>query len=326
MSAVKTAFITGVTGQDGSYLAELLINKGYLVHGLTKTLSVNLKGLDLEFKGISSKLVLHSGDVSEKSTIYELIKKIKPDEVYHLATKHDLSDSLDNYLAIRSVDFDGTYFLLNAIKELKSSCKFFFASTSKVFGRVTSSPQNENTLFNPNSLYGISKVASMFLVEMFRNSYDMFACSGILYNHESPRRDQFFLPKKITNAAAKIKMGLEKELKLGDIEAKRDWGFAKDYVEAMWLMLQANRPEDYIIGTGEVHSVKDILEIAFGSLDLEWQKYVIIDEKYIRPKEDFETVADISKIKSDLNWEPKTKFEEMIILMVKSDLASFSNK
>lgn len=315
----KIAFITGITGQDGSYLAELLLDKDYEVYGLVQSFSYQ-NNENWRISHILNKIILHSGDVSNYEIIYELIKKIQPNEVYHLATKHDLENSLQNYYEIQRTNINSTYYFLNAIKELKLDCKFFFASSSNIFGKVISSPQNEQTIFNPNSLYGISKVASMQLVKMYRREQDIFACFGILYNHESPRRDIYFLPRKITRAAARIKAGKEKELVLGNINIKRDWGFAGDYVEAMWLMLQAEKPDDYVIGSGEIHSIKDILDIAFREVGLDWENYIVINREFFRKEGDVSMVADISKIKNKLGWQPKVKFEDLIKMMIKEDI------
>ncbi len=316
---MRTAFITGIAGQDGSYLAELLLSKDYEVHGLVNFFN-NQRDKILRINNILDKIILHNGDVSNYETVHGLIRKIQPDEIYHLATKHEVSLSLQDYLETQGTNVNSTYYLLNSIKELKLNCKFFFASSSKIFGRALSSPQNEQTAFVPNSIYGISKVAGMNLVKMYRGEQGVFACSGILYNHESPRRDLFFLPRKITQAAAKIKFGKEKKIVLGNIEAKRDWGFAGDYVEAMWLILQADKPEDYVIGTGEIHSVKDILDIAFEEVGLNWKDYIVISEEFFRKEGDCPLVADISKIKKELKWQPKTSFEELIKMMVQNDL------
>lgn len=315
----KIAFITGIAGQDGSYLAQLLLDKDYEVHGLVQSFSYQ-NNENWRIANILDKIILHSGNVSNYEIIYELIKKIQPNEVYHLATKHDLENSLQNYSEIQKTNIDSTYYFLNAIKELKPDCKFFFASSSNIFGKVISSPQNEQTIFNPNSLYGISKVASMQLVKMYREEQDIFACFGILYNHESPRRDIYFLPRKITRAAARIKAGKEKELMLGNINIKRDWGFAGDYVEAIWLMLQAEKPDDYVIGTGKIHSIKDILDIAFREVGLNWENYIVINRGFFRKEGDVPIVADISKIKNKLGWQPKVEFEELIKIMVKEDI------
>lgn len=317
---MKKALITGISGQDGSYLAELLLAKGYDVHGLIRPFPGE-GGVALpRIRHILDKINLHVGDVSEEATVRELVKVVKPDEIYHLATKHEVGISTQEYLDTRSIDVDSTMYFLSSIDAYQPNCRFFYASSSNVFGAVSSSPQNESTTFNPSSIYSISKVASMYLVRMYRSKKCLFACSGILYNHESPRRDLFFLPRKITSSAAKIKLGFEKELILGDLDARRDWGYAGDFVEAMWLMLQAEKPEDYVIGTGETHSVREVLDIAFELLGLDWSKYVKINDALLRPKEKFEMVADVSKIKKELGWEPKRKFADVIRMMIQEDL------
>ena len=315
---MKIALITGIIGQDGLYLSELLLSKGYQVHGVD--LSDGKNNTASKINHILDKLVLYGGNVSDYATVRDLIDKIKPNEIYHLAAKHDLANSLNNYSEIQRTNVNSTYYFLNAIKELKPDCKFFFASSSKIFGKAVSSPQNEQTAFSPNSLYGVSKVVGMHLVKMYCDKYDIFSCSGILYNHESPRRDLNFLSRKITRAAARIKVGKEKELMLGNIDAKCDWGFAGDYVEAMWLMLQADEPDDYVIGTGEIHFVKDILNIAFEEVGLNWQDYVILDKELFRKEGDCPIVADVSKIKNKLGWRPKVEFEDLIKMMIKEDM------
>lgn len=317
---MKVAFITGINGQDGSYLAEFLLDKGYEVHGLTRSFLGQPEVALFRISHILDKINLYVGDVSDEVIVRELVGSIKPDEIYHLATKHEVDITIEDYLQSRNTNIDSTVYFLAAIEELQPSCRFFYGSSSKVFGCSSSSPQNEKTGFNPNSIYAISKVASMQLVRLYRSQKDLFACSGILYNHESPRRDLFFLPRKITSTAAKIKLGLEKELVLGDLDARRDWGYAGDFVEAMWLTLQAGKSDDYVIGTGEMHSVRDILDAAFGYLELDWGQYVKVNSALVRPKEKFEMVADISKIKKELGWTPRTKFEGWIKMMIQEDL------
>ena len=320
MIGMKTAFITGITGQDGSYLAEFLLGKGYEVHGLTRQFSGRAEVALPRLRHVLDKINLHIGDLSDQMVARELVEHIKPDEVYHLATKHEVGITVDEYIATRSIDVDATLYFLGAIAELRPKCRFFYASSSNVFGSPSSSPQNEKTIFNPHSIYGISKVSSMHLVRMFRSKRQLFACSGILYNHESPRRDLFFLPRKITSTAAKIKLGLEKVLVLGELDARRDWGYAGDFVEAMWLMLQADKPQDYVIGTGETYSVRDLLDIVVGYLGMDWAQYVKVDGALIRPKGSIEIVADISEIQRDLGWAPKTKLEDMMKMMVQEDI------
>lgn len=315
---MRKALITGIAGQDGSYMAELLLSKGYEVHGVER--ESNNKGKFWRIEHILDRLTVHTGDVSDYKTVKDLIKEIKPDEVYHLATKHDLPNSLENYHAVKATNLDSTYFLLSSIKEFSSTSKLFFASSSKVFGDLLFSPQNEETPLHPDSLYGISKVAASALVKMYREKEGIFACSGILYTHESPRRDPYFLFRKVTLSAARIKLGIENELKIGDLSAKRDWGFAGDYVEAMWRMLQQDKPEDFMIGIGETHSVQELVELVFGELGLDWHKYVTVDSAFVRPPERVEMRADITKAKTKLGWSPKVGFREMVKMMVESDL------
>jgi GDPmannose 4,6-dehydratase len=320
---MKKALITGVAGQDGSYLAELLISKGYEVHGVIRSEGDRNSEYLWRIKHILNTIHIHIVDVSNYESVKELIKKIKPDEIYHLATKHDLSNSLENYLSITRTNLDSTYFLLSSIKEFNPNSKLFFASSSRIFGNPLVSPQNEDTPKLTNSLYGVSKLAASELIRMYREKEGIFACSGILFTHESPRRDLGFLSHKVTLGAVKIKLGLESVLGIGNLEAKRDWGYAGDYVEGMWLMLQNSKPEDFVIGTGEVHSVQELVELAFGELSLDWKKYVIIDPKFVRQLENVEVGADISKIKKELGWLPKTSFNDLVREMVRADLDSF---
>lgn len=317
---MKKAFITGITGQDGSYLAELLISKGYEVHGL-----VRQKSDHQNLSEILSKINLHVGDVTDEIRLTGLIESISPDEIYHLATRHEVNITTEDYVKTNKVDAESTMFILMAIANHAPKAKFFYASSSNVFGEVKSSPQSEDYPLNPTTIYGISKASSMRLVRMFREKKDIFACSGILFNHESPRRNTFFLPRKITSTAAKIKLGLESQLILGDIESRRDWGYAGDVASAMWLMLQAEGPTDYVIGTGKTHSVRELLDIAFNRLNLDWKKYVQVSPEFVRQVEKHEIVADISKIKNELKWTPKKDFKSLIEDMVDSDLKLFKN-
>ncbi len=317
---MKVALITGINGQDGSYLAEFLLDKGYEVHGLTRPFLGQPEVALSRIRHILDKINLHVGDVSDEVMVRELVGNIKPDEIYHLATKHEVGITTEEYFQTRNTNIDSTVYFLAVIKDIQPKCKFFYASSSKVFGHTSSSPQSEETGLSPDSIYSISKVAGMHLVRLYRSQKDLFACSGILYNHESPRRDLFFLPRKITSTAAKIKLGIEKELVLGDLDARRDWGFAGDFVEAMWLTLQAEKPDDYVIGTGETHSVRDVLDAAFGFLELDWGQYVKVNSALVRPRQKFEMVADISKIKKELGWTPRTKFEDWIKMMIHEDI------
>jgi GDPmannose 4,6-dehydratase len=313
---MKKALITGITGQDGSYLAEFLLEKGYEVYGTIFGKSDNFWRIE----NIKAKIKIYECDVRDEEKIAELVKKIVPDEIYHLASRVDTRVIFEDEKDILKTNFESVHFILRAMKLYSEKSKFFLAGSSLMFGDAKESPQNENTALNPNTPYGIAKTAGFHLIKMYRDNYDVFACTGILYNHESPRRDLKFLPRKITSAAAKIKLGKEKKLILGNIEAKRDWGFAGDYVEAMWLMLQSGKSDDYIIGTGELHSVKDILDLAFGEIGLNWRDYVVVRDEFFRKEGKFPLVADISKIKKELKWQPKTSFEELIKMMLQNDL------
>lgn len=326
---MKKALITGITGQDGSYLAELLISKDYEVHGLERR--VAFEDSDKRYSRIShlisdNKISLHYGDVTDYPSIWKLIQKIQPDEIYHLAAQSQVKVSFDDEFGTFRNNINGTHHVLSAVKELKPDCKFYFAASSEMFGKVQSSPQDENTPFNPVSPYAITKVVGFDLTKIYRDAYKIFGCSGILFNHESPRRGFEFVTRKITSTAAKIKLGMEKELRLGNLEAKRDWGFAGDYVEAMWLMLQTEKPNDYVVGTGVNHTVKEFLEIAFGALELDWQKYVVVDEKFFRPLEVHTLLANPEKAKKNFGWQPKTSFEDLVKMMVEADLNYFKNR
>ncbi len=319
----KIALITGISGQDGSYLAELLLSKGYEVHGLVRRLAVeNGEERFSRIKHILGKIKIHHGDVYTYQTIWRLIAKIKPDEVYHLAAQSFVWVSfLDDYATL-DINISGTHHVLSAIKELSPKTKFYFAGSSEMFGQARHTPQNEKTTFNPVSPYAISKVAGYYLTKMHRDAYGLFACSGILFNHESPRRGYEFVTRKITSTVAKIKLGMVSELELGNLEAKRDWGFAGDYVVAMWQMLQQKQPDDYVIATGESHSVREFVEAAFGYLGLDWKKYVSIDDIYKRPAEVELLKGDYSKANKKFGWKPKIKFNELVKMMVDADLKS----
>ncbi|MDP3052561.1 MAG: GDP-mannose 4,6-dehydratase [bacterium] len=337
---MKKALITGITGQDGSYLAELLLDKNYQVHGLVRRSAVEKK--DERFsriKHILNRIEMHYGDVRDYPAIWRLIEKIKPDELYHLAAQSQVGVSFEDDFGTFQINTNGTHYLLDAVKNIKPDCKFYFAGTSEMFGDVKESPQNEDSLFNPVSPYGISKLASFYLTKMYRDAYGVFACTGILFNHESPRRGFEFVTRKITSTAAKIKFNLEDRLELGNLSAKRDWGFAGDYVRAMWLMLQQDKPEDFVIGTGENHSVREFVELAFKGIgiDIEWKgeginergankntgrDLIFVKEEYFRPLDVNKLLADASKAKEKLNWKPEKKFKDLVGLMIKSDLES----
>jgi len=317
----KIAFITGVTGQDGSYLAEFLLDKGYEVHGLTRRVAFeNQKQRFSRINHILDKLHIHYGDIRDKSTIWRLIAKIMPDEVYHLAAQSQVAVSFEDDFGTFQTNTVSTHYLLSSIKELKPSCKFYFAATSEMFGQTKEVPQNENTRFNPVSPYGISKVAAFHLVKLYRNAYGIFACSGILFNHESPRRGFEFVTRKITSTAVRIKFGLEKKLKLGNLNAVRDWGYAGDYIYGMWKMLQHKKPDDYVLATNESHTVRDFAKLAFAQLGLDYRKYVKVDKNLRRPLDVNILRGDYSKAKRVLRWKPRIKFKDLVRLMVESDL------
>jgi len=309
------AFITGITGQDGSYLAELLLEKGYEVHGLIRRSSnFNTTRIDHIF----DKLNLHHGDCTDGMRLQELITNIVPDEVYNLAAQSHVKVSFDMPLHTVDVTALGTLRLLEAVRHLKNNVKFYQASSSEMFGN-SPSPQSETTPFKPRSPYACAKLYSHHQVINYREAYGLFGCCGILFNHESERRGETFVTRKITKAIARIQLGLQSELYLGNLDAQRDWGYSKDYVEAMWLMLQHNEPDDYVVATGETHSVKDFLTIAFGHANLDWEKYVRINEKFFRPSEVNRLQGDASKARNKLNWIPKTSFSDMVKKMVDHD-------
>lgn len=316
---MKTALITGVAGQDGSYLAELLLQKNYEVHGIVRRKDAGADANLWRIKNIEERISIHSLDINDFESIRQLIKKIQPDEIYHLACLHEVENTPENYHSIIRTNLDSTYYFLSAIKNEAPKSRFFFASSSRIFAGGNIAPQNEVTPLYPVSLYGVTKAASSQLVRMFRERESLFACTGILFNHESPRRDPIFLTRKISKAVAQIENGLKQELRLGNLDAVRDWGFAGDFVEAMWLVLQQDVPEDFVIGTGETHSVRDILDIAFGAINLDWKTYVKVDSAFIRPSEPI-LCANISKAKNKLKWMPKTRFNELIEMMVAADI------
>ncbi len=317
----KTALITGITGQDGSYLSELLLNKGYNVHGIVRRVAMEDPERRLwRIKHILDKVTLHSASLDSYASLFKVISEIMPDECYHLAAQSFVSYSFEDEFSTFGTNIDGTHFVLSSLKELAPESKFYFAASSEMFGNATESPQNENTPFNPRSIYGISKLAGYHLTKNYREAYNFFALSGILFNHESPRRGFEFVTRKITNSVAKIKLRLASELRIGNLDARRDWGYSKDYVEAMWLMLQQDEPEEFVIATGETHSVKELLEIAFSHVNLNWEDYVVVDQTFYRPAEIFELKGDASKALNKLGWKPTTYFEQIIEMMVDEDI------
>jgi GDPmannose 4,6-dehydratase len=320
---MKKALITGITGQDGSYLAEFLLEKGYEVHGLIRRSSTfNTERIDHIYADPhdpKAKLFLHYGDITDSGQLTNLIYNIQPDEIYHLAAQSHVRVSFDMPEFTGDVTGIGTTRLLESIRRSGIKTKFYQASSSEMFGDGPP-PQNEETPFRPRSPYSAAKVYAYWMVRNYREGYGMFAVNGILFNHESPRRGETFVTRKITRALARIKFGLQDKLYLGNLEAKRDWGYAPDFVEAMWLMLQQNEPDDYVIATGETHSVKEFLEEAFKYAELDWKKYVEIDKRYFRPLEVEFLQGDASKAKRKLNWEPKVKFKELVKMMVDADM------
>ena len=326
MGKLKKALITGITGQDGSYLAEFLLKKKYKVYGFVRRVALEDETHRLwRIRHLRKKINLSSASLESYASIVKIIQKIKPDEIYHLAAQSYVSYSFEDEFSTLNSNINGTHFILSAIKEFSPKTKFYFAASSEMFGKVRHSPQNELTPFYPRSSYGISKVAGFDLTRNYREAYNIFACSGILFNHESPRRGFEFVTRKISFAVAKIKLGIQKKLYLGNIEAKRDWGHAKDYVKAMWLMLQKKKPKDYVIGTGEAHYVKEFVKIAFTHVGLNYKNYVKTDKKLFRPAEVDLLKANYSHAKKELKWKPEITFKRLVTSMVDSDLEFVKN-
>ena len=324
---MKKAFITGISGQDGSYLAEFLLEKGYEVHGLV--LRVELEDPERSLWRLSNvldRVILHASSIESYPSLFRIIQQVQPDECYHLAAASFVSYSFDEEFAIFNANVNGTHNILSVIKEVAPHCRFYFAGSSEMFGKADVSPQDESTPFNPRSVYGITKVTGLHLSRAYRENYDLFTCNGILYNHESERRGFEFVTRKISNTVAKIKLGMANELRLGNLEAMRDWGYSPDYVRAMWLMLQQPEPDDYVIATGIAHSVKELVITAFEEVNLDWQKYVVSDPKYYRPAEAVILTGNAAKAHQKLGWSPVVSFDELIRLMVKADLSRLECK
>lgn len=323
---MKTALITGITGQDGSYLAELLLSKGYEVHGIIRRASTFNTGRidhlyqDPHINGVN--LFLHYGDIADSTNLIKLLYRIKPDEIYHLAAQSHVRVSFDIPEYTGDVTGLGTVRILEAIRETGLPAKFYQASSSEMYGKVLEVPQRETTPFYPRSPYGAAKVYAYWITVNYRESYGIFACNGILFNHESPRRGETFVTRKVSRAVARIKLGLDTKLYLGNLDAKRDWGYAKEYVEAIWMMLQQQSPADLVIATGETHSVRELVEVAFGHVGLDWAKYVENDPRYYRPAEVDLLVGDPSRAEQKLGWRAQTKFAGLVRLMVDADLES----
>jgi GDPmannose 4,6-dehydratase len=320
---MKKALITGITGQDGSYLAELLLQKGYRVWGIVRrSSSFNTDRIDHLYKDPHKQpdLRLIYGDLTDGGSLHSILNDISPNEVYNLGAQSHVRVSFDTPIYTVDTDAIGTLRLLEAIRSSNKPMKFYQASSSEMYGKVVETPQTEKTPFYPRSPYGCAKVYSFWQTVNYREAYGLFACNGILFNHESPRRGETFVTRKITRAATRIKLGLQDKLYLGNLDAKRDWGFAGDYVETMWLMLQQDKPDDYVIATGETHSVKEFLDEVFGRLDLDWQKYVEIDPRYYRPAEVDFLLGDSSKARKILKWKPKVTFKELAKMMTDADM------
>ena len=317
----KIALITGITGQDGSYLAEFLLKKKYNVHGLVRRVALEDENHRLwRVRHIKNKLTLHPASLESYASLVKIIQKLKPSEVYHLGAQSYVDYSFKDEFSTLNTNINGTHYILSALKEFSPKTKFYFAASSEMYGKVLETPQNENTSFYPRSVYGISKVAGYDLTRNYREAYNMFCCSGILFNHESPRRGFEFVTRKITHAVARIKFGIQKELRLGNMDAKRDWGHAKDYVEAMWLMLNKKDPSDYVISTGKHYSVRDFAKLAFELVDLDYKKFIKIDKKFYRPSDVETLLGNCNKAKKELNWKPKYNFKKLVEDMVKADL------
>ena len=324
MKKIK-ALITGITGQDGSYLAEHLLSLGYEVHGIVRRVALEDPTHHLwRLLPIADRLNFHSGTLESFPALYKIMRDVQPDECYHLASQSFVSISFEDEFSTMQTNINGTHYLLAAIKDTSPECRFYFAGSSEMFGKVEEIPQRETTRFHPRSVYGITKVAGFELTRNYREAYDLFTCTGILFNHESPRRGYEFVTRKISSTAARIKLGLEAELRLGNIDAKRDWGFSGEYVRMMHSMLQQDNPDDYVIGTGETHSVREFMQIVFEELKLNYEDYLVIDPRFYRPAEVEILVADPSKAREKLGWEPKVTFEELALSMVRSDYENLS--
>jgi GDPmannose 4,6-dehydratase len=314
----KRALITGITGQDGSFLADLLLEKGYEVHGMVRRSSTETFQ---RLEHIRDDLVLHTGDLLDQRSLVDVLRACEPEEIYNLAAMSFVAASWSQPVLTAEFTATGVTRMLEAMREEAPQARFYQASSSEMYGMVREVPQSETTPFYPRSPYGVAKAYGHFITVNYRESYDLFACSGILFNHESERRGLEFVTRKVTHGVAAIKLGLAKELSLGNLNAERDWGYAKDYVEAMWLMLQQDEPEDYVIGTGEAHSVRELVELAFEHVGLDPEGHVKIDPRFLRPAEVEHLVGDSSKARQKLGWEPRTSFDELVRLMVDADLA-----
>ena len=318
--SIKKALITGITGQDGSYLAELLLEKGYQVHGVVRRVALQDPTHRMSrLMHLAGRIELHGASLESLPSLFQVFEEVQPDECYHLAAQSFVSYSFDDEFSTLQSNINGTHHVLAALKARSPGCRFYFAGSSEMFGKVAEIPQRETTRFHPRSPYGVSKVTGFELTRNYREAYGVHASSGILFNHESPRRGYEFVTRKISLGVAQILAGRATELRLGNLEAKRDWGHARDYVEGMWLMLQQDEPDDYVIATGETHSVERFVELSFGQVGLDWRKHVVVDPLYFRPSEVDLLIGDASKAKAKLGWERRTSFEGLVREMVESD-------
>ncbi len=317
----KKALITGITGQDGSYLSEFLLKKKYQVHGLIRRVAAEDKTHRLwRLRNILNKIILHPASLESYASIVKIIQRVKPDEIYHLGAQSYIDYAFKDEFSTMNTNINGTHYILSAIKEFSPKTKFYFAGSSEMFGKVQQIPQTEKTPFYPRSTYGISKVAGFDLTRNYREAYNLFCCSGILFNHESPRRGFEFVTRKITHSVARIKFGLQKKLILGNMNSRRDWGHAKDYVKAMWLMLNRSKPEDFVISTGKQYTVRDFTKLAFELVDLDYKKYVSTEKKLYRPSEVDSLLGNCNKAKKELKWKPEYDFKKLVKDMIKADL------
>ena len=323
----KSALITGITGQDGSYLADYLLSLGYEVHGVVRRVALEEPERRLSrIAHIRDRLVLHAASLESYPSIFQVLAKHDFDECYHLAAQSFVAESFDDGFSTMNININGTHYVLAALRQLRPNCRFYFAGSSEMFGKVRQSPQSESTPFHPRSPYGISKVSGFYLTLNYREAYGMYCCSGILFNHEGPRRGFEFVTRKVTSRAARIKLGLANELRIGNLDARRDWGHAKDYVRAMHAMLQQPEPDDYVVATGESHSVRELCELAFSEVGLDYRDYVKTDPQFYRPAEVDLLIGDASKARKVLNWSPTYSFPELIKEMVHNDLELLSSE
>ena len=323
---MRKALITGITGQDGAYLAEFLLSKGYEVYGIVRRVALEDPVHRMwRLRSVVERIHLVPASLESYPSIIAAIQKVRPDECYHLAAQSYVGTSFDDEFSTFNTNINGTHYVLSAIRDFARNCRIYFAATSEMFGKVHETPQRESTPFHPRSPYGISKVAGFELTRNYREAYGMYACSGILFNHESPRRGFEFVTRKITSHVARIKSGLETEVRLGNLDSRRDWGHAEDYVKAMWLMLQQDEPDDYVVATGETHTVREFCERAFSVAGLDYRDYVKVDERFYRPAEVDLLLGDASKAKAILKWKSEVGFDELVEQMVVSDVANLSN-